>query len=91
MSDKAAASFLMLDIDRTGNAIIVRCHGKLEAGVSDVLYIVLDLTDQYARAVLGRRCSPQFGQKMCYCCGGRSYRCVYGASVLCIRKSAFAP
>ena len=101
MSDKAAASFLTLD--RTGNTVIVRCHGKLEAGVSDVLYIkvrqliadtkriVLDLTDQYARAVFGRRCSPQFGQKM-YCrCGGRSYRCVYGVSVLCIRKSAFTP
>jgi hypothetical protein len=103
MSDKAAAGFLTLDIDRTGNVVIVRCQGKLVAGVSDVLYIkarqlipdtkriVLDLTDQYAKAVFSRRCSPQFGQKMCYCSGGRSYRCVYGASVLCIGKLAFTP
>jgi anti-sigma B factor antagonist len=56
MSDKAAASLLTLDINRAGNAAVVRCHGKLVAGVNDILYvkvsqlfpdskrIVLDLT-----------------------------------------------
>ena len=56
MSDEAAA-VLTLDIQRAGNAAVVRCHGKLVAGVNDVLYaqvsrlipetkrIVLDLTD----------------------------------------------
>ena len=56
MSDKAA-SLLTLDVDRTGNTAVVRCRGKLVAGVNDVLYlkvkqlipdskrIVLDLTD----------------------------------------------
>lgn len=53
----AAASPLTLDIEREGNVVIVRCHGKLVAGVSDMLYnevckllpgtkrMVLDLTD----------------------------------------------
>jgi anti-sigma B factor antagonist len=57
MSDKAAATLLTLDINRAGNTAVVRCHGKLVAGVNDVLYvkvsqlfpdtrrIVLDLTD----------------------------------------------
>jgi anti-sigma B factor antagonist len=57
MSDKAAASLLTLEIERSGNTAIVRCHGKLVAGVNDFLYtevsqlipdskrIVLDLTD----------------------------------------------
>ena len=57
MPDKPAASLLTLDIERTGNPAVVRCHGKLVAGVTDVLYsgvrqllpdtkrIVLDLTD----------------------------------------------
>jgi anti-sigma B factor antagonist len=57
MSDKAAASLLTFEIDRAGDAAVVRCHGKLVAGVSEVLYIkvrelipdtkriVLDLTD----------------------------------------------
>lgn len=57
MPDKPAASLLTLDIERTGNTAVVRCHGKLVAGVTDVLYsgvrqllpdtkrIVLDLTD----------------------------------------------
>jgi anti-sigma B factor antagonist len=57
MSDKAATSLLALDIYRADNIAVVRCHGKLVAGVSDVLYaevsqiipdakrIVLDLTD----------------------------------------------
>ncbi len=56
MPDKAA-NFLTLDIDRAGNSAVVRCHGKLMAGVSDILYIrvrqlipdtkriVLDLSD----------------------------------------------
>ena len=57
MPDEAAASRLTLDIDRDGSVAVVRCHGKLVAGVTDVLYsqvsqlipdtkrIVLDLTD----------------------------------------------
>jgi anti-sigma B factor antagonist len=57
MSDTAASSLLTLDIERASNAVIVRCHGKLVAGVNDVLYIkvkpllsdtkriMLDLTD----------------------------------------------
>jgi len=56
MSDEAT-TLLTLDIDRTANAAVVRCHGKLVAGVNNVLYaevrqlipdtkrIVLDLTD----------------------------------------------
>jgi anti-sigma B factor antagonist len=48
---------LTLDIDRNARPIVVRCHGKLVAGVGDVLYsqvkplvsehkrIILDLTD----------------------------------------------
>jgi anti-sigma B factor antagonist len=51
------APTLTLDIDRTCNPIVVRCHGKLLAGNADLLYnqvkpllpdskrIVLDLTD----------------------------------------------
>jgi anti-sigma B factor antagonist len=57
MSDKATACPLTLDIVRTGNAFVVRCDGKLVAGVNDILYvkvsqlmpdtkrIVLDLTN----------------------------------------------
>ncbi|MFY9939278.1 MAG: STAS domain-containing protein [Silvibacterium sp.] len=56
MTDQAA-SLLTIDIDRAGNSAVVRCHGKLMAGVSDILYIrvrqlipdtkriVLDLSD----------------------------------------------
>jgi anti-anti-sigma factor len=48
---------LTLDIDRNAHPIVVRCHGKLVAGVGDILYsqvkplvhdhkrIILDLTD----------------------------------------------
>ncbi len=48
---------LTLDIHRNGATVVVRCHGKLVAGVDDVLYtkvkeliphskrIILDLTD----------------------------------------------
>ena len=57
MPDEAVARLLTLDIDRVGDEAIVRCHGKLVAGVNDFLYlevsqlmpdskrIVLDLTD----------------------------------------------
>jgi anti-sigma B factor antagonist len=57
MPDNAAASLLTLDVLRTGDTIVVRCNGKLVAGVNDVLYrkvsvlipetkrIVLDLTN----------------------------------------------
>jgi anti-sigma B factor antagonist len=57
MSDEAAGSLLTLDIERDDDVAIVRCRGKLVAGVTDVLYtavsqlipgtkrIVLDLTD----------------------------------------------
>jgi anti-sigma B factor antagonist len=57
MSDAAAASRLTLDIDRAADAAVVRCRGKLVAGVNNFLYIkvselipdtkriVLDLTD----------------------------------------------
>lgn len=46
-----------MDVERDGNVVIVRCHGKLLAGVSHILYdtaskllpgtkrMVLDLTD----------------------------------------------
>jgi len=54
---EAEAAVLTLDVDRAGDDAVVRCHGKLVAGVTDVLYarvrpmipdtkrIVLDLTD----------------------------------------------
>ena len=57
MSDETPASPLTLDIERTGNTVVVKCHGKLVAGVSDFFYnqirqlipgtkrIVLDLSD----------------------------------------------
>jgi anti-sigma B factor antagonist len=57
MSDEAPASIFSLDIELAGSAAIVRCHGRLVAGVCDFLYvevgqllpdtkrIVLDLTD----------------------------------------------
>jgi hypothetical protein len=44
MSDKAAATLLTLDINRAGDAAVVRCHGKLVAGVNDVLYVKVSLT-----------------------------------------------
>ena len=55
MPDNAVS--LTLEIDRSGNAVVVRCHGRLVWGVEDVLYtkvkallpdskrIVRDLTD----------------------------------------------
>jgi len=57
MPQQAAASLLTLDIEMKSNMAVVRCHGKLVAGVCDILYarvhalvpdakrIVLDLTD----------------------------------------------
>ncbi len=57
MCSEATTRLLTLEIQRSGNAAVVRCHGKLVAGVSDALYtevrqlipdckrIVLDLTD----------------------------------------------
>jgi anti-anti-sigma factor len=57
MPDKATARRLTLDVERTGNKAVVRLHGRLVAGVNDILYaevsrlipdtkrIVLDLTD----------------------------------------------
>jgi anti-sigma B factor antagonist len=56
-SNEAAPSRLSVDIDRAGDAVVVRCGGKLVAGVNDFLYtevsrlipeskkIVLDLTE----------------------------------------------
>jgi len=39
MSDEAAAGHLTLAVHRTGNAAVVRCSGKLVAGMNDLLYI----------------------------------------------------
>jgi anti-sigma B factor antagonist len=57
MPDKAVTSVLTLEVVRAGDAIVVKCNGRLVAGVNDVLYsrvsalipetkrIVLDLTN----------------------------------------------
>ncbi len=57
MPDQAAVSLLTLAVDRTGDAPVVRCSGRLVAGVNHRLYlevseliptsqrIVLDFTD----------------------------------------------
>jgi anti-sigma B factor antagonist len=57
MPDIASASPLTLDVERTGDTSLVKCHGKLVLGVCDVLYskvrelipaskcVTLDLTD----------------------------------------------
>ena len=57
MPDETTETPLVLDIERDGNTAIVRCRGRLVAGVNDFLYIevkqlipdhkriVLDLTD----------------------------------------------
>jgi anti-sigma B factor antagonist len=57
MSEKAATSRIVLDVDRSGDHIVVRCRGMLVAGVNEYLYseisplipgakkIVLDLTE----------------------------------------------
>ena len=53
MSDKATASPLTLDVVRAGNAFVVRCNGKLVAGVHDVLYVrVCQLMPDSKRIVL---------------------------------------
>jgi len=38
MSEKAASNSLTLDVNRTGDTTVVRCSGKLVAGVNDLLY-----------------------------------------------------
>jgi len=57
MSHNAAAGVLTVEVERDGSTAVVRCHGRLVVGVTDVLYlkvkelipdskeIVLDLTD----------------------------------------------
>jgi anti-sigma B factor antagonist len=57
MSEKAAVCPLTLEIVRTGATAVVKCNGKLVAGVNDILYarvsalfpdskrVVLDLTE----------------------------------------------
>jgi anti-sigma B factor antagonist len=57
MPDAAAAKLLTLDVEHKGKVFLVHCHGRLVAGVCNVLYdrvhelipgstrIVLDLTD----------------------------------------------
>jgi len=57
MPDATTASPLTLDIECSGDQVVVRCHGKLIAGVGDILFtkvrqlipdakcVVLDLTD----------------------------------------------
>jgi anti-sigma B factor antagonist len=53
MSDKAAATLLTLDIHRAGTAAVVRCHGRLVAGVNDILYVkVSQLFPDTKRVVL---------------------------------------
>ena len=57
MPQVASASPLTLEVERTGDTALVKCHGKLVLGVCDVLYskvrelipeskcVTLDLTD----------------------------------------------
>ena len=57
MPEEAGVSRLKIDVERNGDAVVVRCGGKLVAGVNDYLYadvhrlipeskrIVLDLTE----------------------------------------------
>jgi anti-sigma B factor antagonist len=57
MSEKAAACPLTLEVVRKGTTAVVKCNGKLVAGVNDILYtrvsalfpdskrVVLDLTE----------------------------------------------
>jgi anti-sigma B factor antagonist len=57
MSNEAAVNLLTLDVERDGDVATVRCHGRLVAGVNNILYakvcqllpdskrIVLDLRD----------------------------------------------
>ena len=53
MPDKAAVGPLTLAVDRTGNAAVVRCRGKLVSGVNDLLYLqVKQLIPECKRIVL---------------------------------------
>ena len=53
MSDETAETSLVLDIERDGNTAIVRCRGRLVAGVDDFLYIeVKQLVPDHKRIVL---------------------------------------
>jgi anti-sigma B factor antagonist len=53
MPDNAAASPLTLAVNRTGNAAVVRCSGKLVSGVNELLYIqVKQLIPDCKRVVL---------------------------------------
>ena len=57
MPNSTQLPILIVDIDRNANPIVVRCRGKLVAGLGDILYsqvrpllrdhkrIILDLTD----------------------------------------------
>ena len=53
MPDNPAASPLTLDVKRAGNTIVVKCDGKLVAGVNDILYVkVSQLFPDTKRVVL---------------------------------------
>jgi anti-sigma B factor antagonist len=53
MSEEGTASPLTLDVVRAGNAFVVRCNGKLVAGVNDILCVkVNQLIPQTKRIVL---------------------------------------
>ncbi|HEX4019585.1 MAG TPA: STAS domain-containing protein [Acidobacteriaceae bacterium] len=57
MSDQIAANTLTFEVKRVGDAVLVRCHGRLVAGVNNIFYdtvsqqipgtkrLVLDLKD----------------------------------------------
>ncbi len=57
MPDKTAMKFITLETRRSGDCAVVRCHGRLVSGGTDILFtevkplipeskrIVLDLTD----------------------------------------------
>lgn len=53
MSDKAAGSRLTLAVERFPNVAVVRCSGRLVAGLNDHLYLeVRQLFPSYQRIVL---------------------------------------
>jgi anti-sigma B factor antagonist len=53
MPDETTETSLVLEIDRDGNTAIVRCRGRLLAGVDDFLYIeVKQLVPDHKRIVL---------------------------------------
>ncbi len=53
MSDENVVSRLSVDVDRDGTTAVVRCGGKLVAGVNDFLYTeVSRLIPQHKRIVL---------------------------------------